>query len=109
MQIKEGDYVLGAHGRRVPYSPRATGDPQNRLQGCFTLGSRPCYSREQQVKDVIAYHMIGFSVCHHIKRTCSGAGLPFTRFCMFNTGLVNMLPAWALRIEDIHLLAAGRP
>ncbi len=121
MQIKEGDYVLGRpmgagcpipHVLQVIRAEQVTG-----LLYTWVVGPR--YSREQQVKDVIAYHMIGFEgLATHIKKEpafgCRVTFLP--GFCMMSlnhTGLVNMLlqksSGLHLRIEDIHLLAAGRP
>ncbi len=117
MQIQAGDYVLGRpmgagcpipHVLQVIRAEQVTG-----LLYTWVVGPR--YAREQQVKDVVAYHMIGFEgLAGHIKKEpafgCRVTFLP--GFCMMSlnhTGVVNMLLqkncGLHLRIEDIRLLA----
>jgi uncharacterized Fe-S cluster-containing protein len=117
MRIKEGDYVLGRpmgagcpipHVLRVIRAEQVTG-----LLYTWVVGPR--YSRDREVKDVVAYHMIGFEgLAGRIKKEPSfGCRVTFLPgFCMMSlnhTGLVNMLlqkrEGLHLRIEDIHLLA----
>ncbi|MGI5875553.1 MAG: (Fe-S)-binding protein [Dethiobacteria bacterium] len=117
MKIKEGDYVLGRpmgagcpipHVLQVIRAELVTG-----LLYTWVVGPR--YSREHEVKDVVAYHMIGFEgLAAKIKKEPSfGCRVTFLPgFCMMSlnhTGLVNMLlqksEGLHLRIEDIHLLA----
>jgi uncharacterized Fe-S cluster-containing protein len=83
----------------------------------YTWVVGPRYSREQEVKDVVAYHMIGFEgLAGSIKKEpafgCRATFLP--GFCMMSlnhTGLVNMLLQKSyglhMRIEDIHMLAGS--
>lgn len=81
----------------------------------YTWVIGPKYSREHEVKDVIAYHMIGFEgIAAHIRKEpefgCRVTFLP--GFCMMSlnhTGLVNMVLEKScglhLRLEDIRILA----
>jgi uncharacterized Fe-S cluster-containing protein len=117
MNIKKGDLVLGRpmgagcpipHVLRVIKAEKVTG-----LLYTWVVGPR--YSREQEVKDVIAYHMIGFEgIAGRVTREpafgCRVTFLP--GFCMMSvnhTGLVNMVLQKSsgihVRLEDIHLLA----
>jgi uncharacterized Fe-S cluster-containing protein len=119
MKIREGDYVLGRpmgagcpipHVLQVIRAEQVTG-----LLYTWVVGPR--YSREQEVKDVVAYHMIGFEgLAGSIKKEpafgCRATFLP--GFCMMSlnhTGLVNMLLQKSyglhMRIEDIHMLAGS--
>ncbi|MDD4238441.1 MAG: Fe-S cluster protein, partial [Desulfotomaculaceae bacterium] len=117
MNIQKGDLVLGRpmgagcpipHVLKVIKADRVTG-----LLYTWVVG--PKYSREQAVKDVSAYHMIGFEgIATRVTREpafgCRVTFLP--GFCMMNlnhTGLINMVLEKScgihVRIEDIHLLA----
>lgn len=119
MQIQKGDYVLGRpmgagcpipHVLQVIRAEMVTG-----LLYTWVVGPRP--AREQKVKDVIAYHMIGFEgLADKItKEPVFGSRATFLPgFCMMSlnhTGLVNMLLQKShglhLRIEDIRLLAGS--
>jgi len=118
MDIKKGDYVLGRpmgagcpipHVLHVIKAEQVTG-----LLYTWVVG--PGYSREREVKDVIAYHMIGFEgiadrISNEPSLGCRVTFLP--GFCMMNlnhTGLVNMVlekkEGLHVRIEDIRILAA---
>ncbi len=117
MDIKKGDYVLGRpmgagcpipHVLQVIEAEQVTG-----LLYTWVIG--PKYSREHEIKDVIAYHMIGFEgIAAHIRKEpefgCRVTFLP--GFCMMSlnhTGLVNMVLEKScglhLRLEDIRILA----
>lgn len=117
MDIKEGDFVLGRpmgagcpipHVLQVIKAERVTG-----LLYTWVVG--PKYSREKEIKDVSAYHMIGFegiakNICKEPSPGCRVTFLP--GFCMMSlnhTGLVNMALQKScgihVRIEDIRLLA----
>lgn len=118
MEIKDGDYVLGRpmgagcpipHVLKVIKAELVTG-----LLYTWVVG--PKYSRDREnVKDVIAYHMIGFEgIATNIKKEptlgCRVTFLP--GFCMMalnHTGLVNMALQKScglhVRIEDIRILA----
>lgn len=119
MKIEAGDYVLGRpmgagcpipHVLQVIRAELVTG-----LLYTWVVGPR--YAREQEVKDVSAYHMIGFEglAAKITKEPVFGGRATFLPgFCMMSlnhTGLVNMLLQKSyglhLRIEDIHLLAGG--
>ncbi|PKM80722.1 MAG: Fe-S cluster protein [Firmicutes bacterium HGW-Firmicutes-14] len=117
MQITKGDYVLGRpmgagcpipHVLQVIKAEEVTG-----LLYTWVVG--PKFSRDRIVKDVIAYHMIGFEgIAAKIAREpafgCRVNFLP--GFCMMSlnhTGLVNMILekncGLHVRIEDIRILA----
>ncbi|WP_418791542.1 (Fe-S)-binding protein [Phosphitispora sp. TUW77] len=117
MEIKKGDYVLGRpmgagcpipHVLQVIKAEEVTG-----LLYTWVVG--PKYSRENKVKDVIAYHMIGFEgIAAHIRKEpdfgCRVTFLP--GFCMMSlnhTGFANMVleKSYGLqvRLEDIRILA----
>lgn len=117
MQIKKGDYVLGRpmgagcpipHVLQVIKAEIVTG-----LLYTWVVGPR--YSREREVKDVVAYHMIGFEgiACRINKEPSFGSRVTFLPgFCMMSlnhTGVVNMLlkkrHGLHVRIEDIRILA----
>lgn len=118
MQIQTGDYVLGRpmgagcpipHVLQVFHAEQVTG-----LLYTWVVGPR--YARAQKVKDVVAYHMIGFEgFAGQIKKEpafgCRVTFLP--GFCMMSlnhTGVVNMLlqkkRGLHLRIEDVRLLGS---
>lgn len=117
LQIRAGDYVLGRpmgagcpipHVLKVIQAEEVTG-----LLYTWVVGPR--YAREGQVKDVVAYHMIGFEgLAGQIRKEpafgCRVTFLP--GFCMMSlnhTGVANMLlqkkHGLHLRIEDVRLLA----
>ncbi len=117
MDIKKGDCVLGRpmgsgcpipHVLQVIKAELVTG-----LLYTWVVG--PKYSREQEVKDVIAYHMIGFEgiagmIRHEPSFGCRVTFMP--GFCMMSlnhTGLVNMVleksSGLHVRLEDIRILA----
>ncbi|OPX88522.1 MAG: hypothetical protein A4E53_01951 [Pelotomaculum sp. PtaB.Bin104] len=119
MNIVKGDYVLGRpmgagcpipHVLQVIEAELVTG-----LLYTWVVG--PAYSRDQEVKDVIAYHMIGFEgIADEIKKEpATGSRATFLPgFCMMDlnhTGLVNMVLQKShglhVRIEDIRILAAA--
>jgi len=117
MKIKKGDYVLGrpmGAGCPIPHVLQVIkAEPVTGLLYTWVVG--PQYSRDQDVKDVVAYHMIGFEgiagkTGQEPAFGCRMAFLP--GFCMMNlnhTGLVNMVLSkeigWHVRIEDIRILA----
>lgn len=117
LDIKTGDIVLGrpmGAGCPIPHVLKVIKAEQ--ITGLlYTWVVGPKYSREGEVKDVIAYHMIGFEgLAEHVRRTPSfGERVTFLPgFCMMNlnhTGIVNMLLNKAvglhIRIEDIRILA----
>lgn len=117
MNIQAGDFVLGRpmgagcpipHVLKVIRAEAVTG-----LLYTWVVG--PKFSRDKAIKDVIAYHMIGFEgLATQIRRNpCFGERVTFLPgFCMMNlnhTGLVNMLlnksAGLHVRIEDIRILA----
>lgn len=119
MNIRKGDYVLGRpmgagcpipHVLQVIKAEEVTG-----LLYTWVVG--PAYSRNQEVKDVIAYHMIGFEgIADEInKEPVPGSRATFLPgFCMMDlnhTGLVNMVlkksHGFHVRIEDVHILASA--
>ncbi len=117
MEIKKGDYVLGrpmGAGCPVPHILRVIqAEPVTGLLYTWVVG--PEYARDREVKDVTAYHMIGFEgLAAEIKKEpapgCRVTFLP--GFCMMalnHTGLVNMALQKSrglhVRIEDIRILA----
>ncbi len=117
MQIKKGDFVLGrpmGAGCPIPHVLQVIkAEPVTGLLYTWVVG--PKYSRDQEVKDVVAYHMIGFEgIAGRIRNEpCFGCRVSFLPgFCMMSinhTGLVNMVLQKScglhVRIEDIHLLA----
>jgi len=117
MNIQAGDFVLGRpmgagcpipHVLQVIRAEAVTG-----LLYTWVVG--PKFSRDRAIKDVIAYHMIGFEGLATQIRRNPGFGERVTflpGFCMMNlnhTGLVNMLlnksAGLQVRIEDIRILA----
>jgi len=117
LNIRKGDYVLGrpmGAGCPVPHVLQVI--EAEALTGLlYTWVVGPRYSRDKAVKDVSAYHMIGFEgLASQIRRTPHfGERVSFLPgFCMMNlnhTGLVNMLlnksSGLQVRIEDIRILA----
>jgi uncharacterized Fe-S cluster-containing protein len=121
MKITKGDYVLGrpmGAGCPIPHVLKVIkAEPITGLLYTWVVG--PQYSREQQIKDVVAYHMIGFEgMASSIqKEPVFGCRMTFLPgFCMMNlnhTGLVNMVLEKSyglhIRLEDIHILAGKKP
>lgn len=117
LDIKKGDYVLGrpmGAGCPIPHVLQVIeADPVTGLLSTWVVG--PKVSREKEVKDVKAYHMIGFDgVAEQINKEptvgCRVTFLPGC--CMMNlnhTGLVNMALQKSyglqIRVEDIRILA----
>lgn len=117
LAVRPGDHVVGRpmgagcpipHVLEVIEAEAATG-----LLYTWVVGPR--HSREHAVKDVQAYHMIGFEgMAARVRREptpgCRATFLP--GFCMMNlnhTGLVNMVLrkrcGVQIRLEDIRILA----
>lgn len=119
MSIKAGDYVLGrpmGAGCPIPHVLKVfKAELTTGLLYTWVVG--PQYSRRGQVKDVIAYQMIGFEgIATEIKREpIFGARMTFLPgFCMMNlnhTGLVNLVleksEGLHLRLEDIRILGTS--
>ncbi len=117
MEIKKGDYILGrpmGAGCPVPHVLRVIKAEQ--VTGLlYTWVAGPKFSRDREVKDVVAYHMIGFEgIAARInKEPALGCRVTFLPgFCMMalnHTGLVNMAlqksDGLHIRIEDIRILA----
>lgn len=117
LSIQKGDYVLGrpmGAGCPIPHILQVI--EADYISGVlYTWVVGPKYSREAEIKDVAAYHMIGFEgVAANIRKKPSfGCRVSFLPgFCMMalnHTGLVNMLLQKScglhLRIEDIRILA----
>lgn len=117
MEIEKGDYVLGrpmGAGCPVPHVLQVLeSDPVTGLLTTWVVG--PKMAREGEVKDVKAYHMIGFEgIASRIRKTpefgCRVTFLP--GFCMMalnHTGLVNMIlekqSGLHIRLEDVRILA----
>jgi uncharacterized Fe-S cluster-containing protein len=117
MAIQKGDFVMGrpmGAGCPIPHVLQVIeADPITGLLSTWVVG--PKVSREKEVKDVKAYHMVGFDgVAEHIQKEpvvgCRVTFLPGC--CMMNlnhTGLVNMALEKSyglqIRIEDIRILA----
>lgn len=118
MVIVKGDYVIGrpmGAGCPIPHVLQVIeADPVTGLLTTWVVG--PMISREKVVKDVKAYHMIGFDgVAENIiKEPTVGARVSFLPgCCMMNlnhTGLVNMALqkkyGLQIRVEDIRILAS---
>lgn len=117
MEIKKGDYVVGrpmGAGCPIPHVLKVIeAEPITGLLYTWVVG--PNYSRDREIKDVVAYHMIGFEgIAAAVKNEpafgCRMTFLP--GFCMMNlnhTGLINMILekscGFHVRIEDIRILA----
>jgi uncharacterized Fe-S cluster-containing protein len=115
MDIRPGDIVVGRpmgagcpvqHVLRVITASQVSG-----LLTCHVVG--PAFSRNNTIKDVEAYHMIGFEGLARVvgSEPVIGRRMRFLPgFCMMNlahTGVVNMLLATSaglrIRIEDVRL------
>ncbi|MFA4884808.1 MAG: (Fe-S)-binding protein [Desulfotomaculaceae bacterium] len=117
MEIKKGDIVLGrpmGAGCPIPHVLRVIKVEQ--LTGLlYTWVVGPKYSRTGEIKDVTAYHMIGFEgiAKHILEEPAFGCRVTFLpSFCMMSlnhTGLLNMVLEKScglhVRIEDIRILA----
>ncbi|TEB09623.1 (Fe-S)-binding protein [Pelotomaculum propionicicum] len=117
MEIKKGDIVLGrpmGAGCPIPHVLRVI-KVENLTGLLYTWVVGPKYSRGVAVKDLTAYHMIGFEgiAKHILKEPTFGCRVTFLPgFCMMalnHTGLINMLLEKScglhVRIEDIRILA----
>lgn len=116
LNIVPGDIVSGrpmGAGCPVPHILRVIeADPVTGLLYTWVVG--PKYSRGQDIKDVTAYHMIGFEgIARNIKKEPQfGVRHTFLPgFCMMylnHTGLVNMVlvkkTGFHVRIENILIL-----
>jgi uncharacterized Fe-S cluster-containing protein len=116
MKIAPGDIVLGrpmGAGCPIPHVLKVIeADPVTGLLYTWVVG--PKYSRGKKVKDVVAYHMIGFEgIARNIKREPQfGKRHSFLPgFCMMSinhTGLVNMVltkkAGLHIRIENIIII-----
>ena len=116
MKISPGDIVLGrpmGAGCPIPHVLKVIeADPVTGLLYTWVVG--PKYSRGKKVKDVVAYHMIGFEgIARNIKREPQfGKRHTFLPgFCMMSinhTGLVNMVltkkAGLHVRIENIIII-----
>ncbi|ABZ83166.1 fe-s cluster, putative [Heliomicrobium modesticaldum Ice1] len=119
LEIREGDLVLGrpmGAGCPIPHVLRVIdADPLTGLLTTWVVGPKFARDGQQEVKDVSAYHMIGFEgIATAIRKEptlgCRMTFLP--GFCMMSlnhTGLVNMVLEKAegphIRIEDVRILA----
>lgn len=117
LSIQKGDHVLGrpmGAGCPIPHVLEVIeAEPLTGLLYTWVVGPR--YSRDKEIKDVSAYHMIGFEgIAANIRNEPSfGCRVTFLPgFCMMSlnhTGLVNMLlqkiNGLHIRIEDIRILA----
>jgi uncharacterized Fe-S cluster-containing protein len=119
MGIAEGDYVLGrpmGAGCPIPHVLKVIkAEPVTGLLYTWVVGPRFSRSPRQEIKDVVAYHMIGFEGIATAVRKEPAFGCRMTflpGFCMMNlnhTGLVNMVlqkaEGYQVRLEDIRILA----
>lgn len=117
MDIKKGDYVMGrpmGAGCPIPHILQVI--EAEKVTGLlYTWAVGPKHSREGEVKDVVAYHMVGFEgIAAQVRREpVFGSRVTFLPgFCMMSlnhTGLVNMIlhkkAGLHVRIEDIRILA----
>jgi uncharacterized Fe-S cluster-containing protein len=117
LNLKKGDYVLGrpmGAGCPIPHVLKVIeADLTTGLLYTWVVG--PQIAREADVKNVQAYHMIGFEgiASRIVKGPVLGTRATFLPgFCMMNlnhTGLVNMVleknDGLHVRIEDIRILA----
>lgn len=117
LELKKGDLVMGrpmGAGCPIPHVLKII-EAEYNTGLLYTWVVGPKYSREQEVKDLTAYHMVGFEGVASGIRKEPGFGRRVTflpGFCMMNlnhTGLVNMILAKSfglqVRIEDIRILA----
>ena len=120
LAIGKGDYVLGrpmGAGCPIPHVLEVIeADQVTGLLVTWVVG--PQIAREKEVKNVQAYHMIGFEgIARRIEKAPTfGSRVTFLPgFCMMDlnhTGLVNMLLEKScglhVRLEDIRILARVR-
>jgi uncharacterized Fe-S cluster-containing protein len=117
LAIVKGDLVLGrpmGAGCPIPHVLQVI-EVEYHTGLLYTWVVGPKYSRSQAVKDLTAYHMIGFEgIAAAIRKTPQfGRRVTFLPgFCMMNlnhTGLVNLLlqktAGLQVRLEDIRILA----
>ena len=119
LPITTGDYVMGrpmGAGCPIPHVLKVI-EAETVTGLLYTWVVGPQYSREKEVKDVTAYHMVGFEgIAAHVRKPpvfgCRATFLP--GFCMMalnHTGLVNMIleksDGLHVRIEDIRILAGA--
>jgi uncharacterized Fe-S cluster-containing protein len=117
LEIKKNDLVVGrpmGAGCPIPHVLRVI-EAEYTTGLLYTWVVGPKYSRDGEVKELIAYHMIGFEgIAGRIKKEPEfGKRVTFLPgFCMMNlnhTGLVNMLlqksAGLHIRVEDIRILA----
>lgn len=118
LTIRPGDHVVGrpmGAGCPIPHVLEVV-EAESATGLLYTWVVGPRYSREHDVKDVRAYHMIGFEgmAARVIREPAPGCRATFLPgFCMMNlnhTGLINMVLRKSsgihVRIEDIRILAA---
>lgn len=119
MQITKGDFVLGrpmGAGCPIPHVLQVIeAEPLTGLLYTWVVGPQYSRNQEQKVKDVKAYHMIGFEgIATAIqKEPAFGCRVTFLPgFCMMNlnhTGLINLVlhktEGYHVRIEDIRIMA----
>jgi uncharacterized Fe-S cluster-containing protein len=117
LAITKDDLVLGrpmGAGCPIPHVLKVIeADYTTGLLYTWVVG--PQYAREQEVKDLTAYHMIGFEgIADQIRKSPEfGKRVTFLPgFCMMNlnhTGLVNLVlqqtAGLHVRLEDIRILA----
>ncbi len=117
MEIKKGDIVVGrpmGAGCPIPHTLQVIeADYITGLLYTWVVG--PKFSRGSEVKDLVAYHMIGFEgiASRIVHEPVLGSRVTFLPgFCMMNlnhTGVVNMSlqkkSGLHVRIEDIRILA----
>lgn len=119
LQIQKGDYVIGrpmGAGCPIPHVLEVI-EAESLTGLIYTWVVGPKFSREQEVKELKAYHMIGFEglASKVIKEPIVGSRVTFLPgFCMMNlnhTGLLNMLfkktSGFHVRIEDIRIMASS--
>ncbi|HYH05089.1 MAG TPA: Fe-S cluster protein, partial [Bacillota bacterium] len=117
LELKKGDLVMGrpmGAGCPIPHILKII-EAEYNTGLLYTWVVGPKFSREQEVKDLTAYHMVGFEGVASEIRKEPGFGRRVTflpGFCMMNlnhTGLVNMILTKSfglhVRIEDIRILA----
>ncbi|MBM7868147.1 Fe-S cluster protein [Heliobacterium gestii] len=119
LEIREGDLVVGrpmGAGCPIPHVLRVIeADPITGLLTTWVVGPKFARDGQQEVKNVSAYHMVGFEgIATAIRKEptlgCRMTFLP--GFCMMSlnhTGLVNMVLQKSegphIRIENILILA----
>lgn len=119
MSIQKGDIIVGrpmGAGCPIPHVLQVIkAEPVTGLLYTWVVG--PKFSRDKKIKDITAYHMIGFEgiASKILKEPVLCARATFLPgFCMMNlnhTGLVNMAlqknSGLHIRIEDIRILAGA--